>query len=387
VYQLDGGPFMAVDDKPLLVGAGSHTVIVRDSVGTQSTASSLQVPEPLTIGEATFTDLPEQGTYTVAFSISGGVAPYKDSLSSGVITNNIYTSAPVGSGKPLNVEITDSKGCKTATSFTHTMCDLPCGGKAIRGGYVFWLPEPTEQRRIDKYAASITSFRFICPDEKEIDLANLLKVDSTADALNGDFTGIVRRWIKEINAAIANHERVKSGDWFKLDFSKDASNGFAALIVEHFACHPFVIQIKEEYSFRELLERRTIEYTEKGTQISVEQFPSVQIPVFGSEETNKCLPAQEWSPVCAGADFKLEMRPPEIDPNHGATLAADFSGPEEPVQFLWQIQDAVPAVLIGQNVKTFLARFDPPTTMVRLTAFSKTGCMVSIERTVDPKFW
>jgi len=158
-------------------------------------------------------------------------------------------------------------------------------------------------------------------------------------------------------------------------------------MVERFACQPFVIQIKEEYSYRDLIERRTVEYTEKGTRIDIEQFPPVQIPVFGCEETNKCMPAHEWKPLCAGADFKLEMRPPTIDPNNGVTFVADFSGADKPVQFLWQVQDAVPGVLIGQNVKTTLARFDPRTTMVRLTAFSKTGCMVSIERTVDPKFW
>jgi hypothetical protein len=385
-YKLDSHPFVALAGN-LALEAGSHTLVVRDSSGAESTLHSITVPEALSIGPASYTDIPQTNSYQVTFSIFGGTAPYKDSQGSGVVKENIYTSDPVASGKQLKVEIVDSKSCRVSNTFTHTVCTLPCEGKAIRCGYVFWLPEPTEKRKIEKYKAAITLFRFFCPDGKEIDLGGLLKVGSSPDSLNTNFTAIVAGWIKEINAAIAKHTRVRSDDWFKLDYRRYASSGFGALIVEHFSCQPFVIQIKEEFSYRGPVESRTVEYTEKGTQIDIERFPSVQVPVFGCEETNKCLPKHEWNPRCSGVNFELEMHPPSIDKDSVVTLVADYSGAEKPVEFLWEVQDAVPSLLVGQNVKTKLEQFDPRTTMVRLTAFSRTGCTVSIERTVNAKLW
>lgn len=325
------------------------------------------------------------GNYTVAFKITGGTPPYKVAAEIGTIsTANNFKSKPVPSGTPITVEISDAEDQKLVKTFTHecpSPCNLPCGGKAIQCGYVFWLPEPSPERKLESYDAKIETFQFTAPDGSVIDLAGELDISAAVDALNADFKSMVGRWLKKINAIIA--EKVQSDDWFIVGYHREANDPFGMLTIEHFACQGFLLKLTTKFSYRDLTEKRSVTYSEKGTQIKLNDANElVDVPTFGCEEMNKCLPNRELKPVCTGTTLQLRMKA-GVDPNNVVSLLARPSGTDEELQFLWEVEDAVPSLLVGKEVKTKVVRTSPRSKQVRLTAFTKTGCVVSIVQTID----
>jgi hypothetical protein len=61
-------------------------------------------------------------------------------------------------------------------------------------------------------------------------------------------------------------------------------------------------------------------------------------------------------------------------------LIATSIGTETPKQYLWEIEDTMPSLLEG--AKQTVQR-STETKRVRLTAFSKTGCTVTQESSID----
>ncbi|WP_428667696.1 hypothetical protein [Runella sp.] len=325
------------------------------------------------------------GNYTVAFKITGGTPPYKVAAETGTIsTANNFKSKPVPSGTPITVEISDAEDQKLTKTFIHecpSPCNLPCGGKAIRCGYVFWLPEPSPERKLESYDAKIETFQFTAPDGSVVDLAGELDISAAVDALNADFKSMVERWLKKINAIVA--QKVQSDDWFVLGYHREANDPFGVLTVEHFACQGFILKLTTKFSYRDLTEKRSITYSDKGTQIKLNDAnETVDVPTFGCEEMNKCLPNRELKPVCIGTTLQLRMKT-GVDQNNVVSLLARPSGTDEELQFLWEVEDAVPSLLVGKEVKTAVVRTSPRSKQVRLTAFTKTGCVVSIVQTIN----
>ncbi|MDN5836462.1 MAG: SprB repeat-containing protein, partial [Nitrosospira sp.] len=121
-YQLDAQPFLPLTGN-LMLATGTYTLVIRDSMGAESTQKSLVVPVRLTIGAERYIDNVPAQTYQVSFNISGGRAPYQ--ADPGTVTGSTFTSASVNSGEILSVVITDSAGCKVAKEFRHTVSE-PC---------------------------------------------------------------------------------------------------------------------------------------------------------------------------------------------------------------------------------------------------------------------
>jgi hypothetical protein len=64
-------------------------------------------------------------------------------------------------------------------------------------------------------------------------------------------------------------------------------------------------------------------------------------------------------------------------------LIAAVAGGDQPVAFLWEVQDGIPSVAGGAQVAVKFEPPEPVEKLVRLTAFTEKGCTVTVEEVVD----
>jgi hypothetical protein len=380
IYQLDGQPFQPLSG-PVLLSAGPHTLRIRDSAGAESAPQALIVPSSLQIGEEAYTDDLAAMSYQVAFRVSGGTLPY--AVNSGSIKFNSYLSAPVPSGKALDVEITDSAGCKTSAKFTHTVpkCELPCDGFARRCGYRFWLPDPDRERPYEDFGAAseVPAFRFEFPQGKVVDIGRevgqILRAD--LNALNSNFDGMANDWIKQINALIA--KATGSLDWLSLSYERD-STGMAMLWIEYFECLDFEFHVQTFFKRGGLSQQLDLLQTPKGTTFTQAGVKPVAIPPFNCSRIAKCDPARPVTPLCKTIDMQLKITKSLAN---GIALSVSASGNDKPVAFLWEVQDCRPAAAGGANAQFEIVQKLPLIKQIRLSAFTQDGCMVVLRDQIN----
>ncbi|MDB5908856.1 MAG: hypothetical protein JWP34_2970, partial [Massilia sp.] len=370
-YQLDGQPWAPLDG-PVLLSSGPHTVAIRDSAGSASAPQAIIVPAKLRTEAPTFTDNQETMTYTVTFLVSGGTLPY--AADSGAIEFNQYTSAPVDSGTPLKVVITDAAGCQTSTEVTHTVpskCDLPCDGFARRCGYRFWLPEPDSERPFDRTGVKteVGTFRIEAAPGKMVelgsDVAAILRADGVS--LNGGFDKVATKWIDQINRLLA--KATGSTDAFVLTYERGQS-GMAVLWIERFECLDFEFDVHTFFSRRGIGEEVGLRHTPKGSTWQL-QVPAA-IPPFDCSRIAKCDPARPVTQLCKELDMQLKI---DVSLDGGINVSATAAGADKPVLFLWEVQDCNPPVATGQRVAFAIQQRTPFDKLIRLSAFTKDGCM------------
>lgn len=373
-YQFDDQPFQPLTG-PVLVSAGPHRVIIRDSAGVESAAQFLTVPAALSIGQESYTEDTAAMTYRVTFSISGGVAPY--TADGGAVVADGYTSEPAASEQLIKVAILDSAGCKTSKEFRHKVtptCDLPCDGFALRCGYRFWLPEPDPERPYKSYGVEVPVFRFEFPQGGmvgiESKVASILQADS--DELNSNFDNLVQSWVKQINEVIASE--AGSNDWLWLEYEREAE-GMAVLWIEHFECLDFEFHVQTFFRRRDSDGRLDIIYTPKGTTIVQEADPpTVVVPPFNCRRIAKCDPARPVQELCKEVDLTLRITKRLSD--NKLSLNVTATGNDHPVAFMWEVQDGIPP-MSGEKKATFtFEQREPPVKFIRLTAYTEKGCMV-----------
>ena len=56
---------------------------------------------------------------------------------------------------------------------------------------------------------------------------------------------------------------------------------------------------------------------------------------------------------------------------------------DQPVAVLWEVQDGIPTVAGGAQVALKFEPLEPVEKLVRLTAYTKKGCTVTIEEVID----
>jgi len=69
----------------------------------------------------------------------------------------------------------------------------------------------------------------------------------------------------------------------------------------------------------------------------------------------------------------------------GVVLTAEPAGGEEPVAFLWEVQDARPALADGNRVRFEFDPVEPTEKLVRLTAFTEAGCRAVFEERIETR--
>jgi hypothetical protein len=367
---------------PVSLPQGVHMLAIRDSAGAESAAQPVSVPPVLRLGQESYVDDAGSMTWRVAFEVLGGVPPW--SADSGGFDGNLYVSDPVPGGEALRVVVTDAAGCRASGEFRHELpgCDLPCDGFALRCGYRFWLPDPDRLRPYgaNGVSAKAVSFRFAGPDGATIDLTEKLQqaLNAPGDALNRDYDNVAAAWVKRINAAI--EDATRSTDWLVFAYERGA-DGMPVLFIERFECLDFDFHVQAAYVRRERAERRDVVYGPKGTRFIDEDGSEVTFPSFNCRRIAKCDPARPVTEFCKEVGIKLEISGGLSRMN--LVLEASVSGPEPAVVLVWEAPECRPAFVIGPHATFAIVDNQPTVKTVRLSGFSRQGCMVLATRSFN----
>lgn len=390
--------------EPLLLKAGLHTLTLRDAEGTESSSQSVTVAPPISF-EPAFKRNDAGTSYTATFRISGGTPPY--AVNGKTIAGNTYTTNAVASGTAVSLEVVDRNQSVGRISVTHTCvrpleCDLPCSGIALRRGYRFWLPEPEKSNPYTSFAIEKLLFKFEFPQGSWVNLSvNVQDIiqPTTVSDLNGNFTQVAELWVNKINELIASKttranwlvnifraSTTTRANWLTLNYEKPVQPGrLGTLWIEYFQCLKFEIQVVSLFGRGNVEERLIVAYGPEGTTVQgvVETNEvSVKIPAFDGTKINKCDPQTSGEKLCAEVpNFELHISK-TVD-GQMASLKVEASGPEKPVEYLWEIQDVRPAMANGQSVVRSFTSNVPKNKLLNVTAFTEKGCRVMKEDTIE----
>ena len=379
-YQLDAQPFKVLAGAIWLV-EGEHTLTIRDSAGSQSAPQSVNVPSALRLMREAFIDDSEAMSYQVVATVVGGVLPY--ATNAGSLEVNRFTSLPVASGQSVVVEISDAAGCTTLREFQREvppLCDLPCGGLALRSGHRFWLPVADPQRPFGMVSARVSVFMIEMVDGQSIDLSEDVTAilrGASIDDLNRDFDKTVQGWIRKINELIT--AATGTPDWLILSYDT-ATAGMPILWIEHFECLKFEFNIEQAWSVPQIDYRTSSTYSTAGQQL-VQDDDVWNIPPFNRSRIAKCDPERPVTEFCGQFDLTFDIQKRGDDGE--MILEVVVQGAPEPVFFTWEVQDCMPLLATGPKVTLRIAMREPFEKSIRLCAFTEDGCMMVVNDRIN----
>jgi hypothetical protein len=382
--QVDGGAFEEMTG-PLLLGVGDHTIVVRDATGNESSPVEITIPPQLVIGASETNVDQAAGTYQVVFAVEGGTPPYL--ADPGTIVDTTYTSPVLPVAEVLTVVVTDAVGCTVEGTFDSGVepCDLPCEGAAVRQGYRFWLPEARPNLPINEYKAEVGAFVIRDPDGNPIELTaevNDIVNQAPHPIRTSDYADVVQRWVDKINDLVAG--AVGSDQWFRLEYEPAPETGTTGtLFVDRITCIDFSLELVVDFIQGKQERHLELAYNSRGTVVvDPTSDTKFRIPPFGGSTSNKCRPEEPPVPQCEGTDLELEIRREGAFPDVVVLMAATAGG-DQPVAFLWEVQDGIPSVAGGAQVAVKFEPPEPVEKLVRLTAFTEKGCTVTVEEVID----
>lgn len=382
--RVDDGAFEELAG-PLLLRAGEHTLVVRDSEGAESSPVQVTVPPFLQILDPRVEVDEGAGSWQVSFTVDGGTPPYTADV--GGIVDRTFTSPALPIADPLTLTVTDAALCTVEGRFESgaNPCTLPCGGEAVKQGYRFWLPQARPNLPINEYTADVTRFLFTDDAGNPFDFTTDVGVivnRSPHPVRAADFDPTVQRWMKEINALVAG--AVGSEDWLTLMYEPPTGKGtVGSLFVDRLRCLEFAFEVT--VTFVQGQQKRLVQlgYGSRGTTVvEPDADGKAQIPVFGASTSNKCRPDEPLVVVCDGTDLKAEIKRTGEIPD-AVVLTAATSGADQAVAFLWEVQDAVPSIAGGETVALTFSPVEPVDKLVRMTAYTEKGCVVTLEQFID----
>ena len=383
--QVDGGGFEELTGS-LRLGAGDHTIVVRDATGNDSSPLEITIAPPLMIGGSE-THIDRGRTYGVTFTIEGGTPPYI--ADRGTVADATYTSPVLKVDEVLAVVITDALGCTVEGRFESGVapCDLPCEGVAERQGYRFWLPEARPNLPIIKYTPRVAGFTITGTDGNEIDLTARVNdsIQTPQRISAGDYVSVVKRWLDSINRVVA--EAVGSDQWLRLEYEPAPETGTTGTVfVDRLECLDFGFGLSVEFEQGRRRRELVFEYRPPGTivhEVSSEA-PPFLIPPFGGSRSNKCRPEEPPVQLCEGTRFDLEIRREGVAPELALMAGVGGAADDDPVVgYLWEVQDGFPSVAPGEHVVVKFDRLEPVVKHVRLTAYTEHGCTVTVEKDIN----
>lgn len=378
--QVDGGAFHELGGA-LLLGVGNHTIVVRDAAGTESSPVTVAIPPRLVFGDSQRTIDHGAGTYRIVATLHGGTPPYTADI--GIVANAVYTSPAAALADPLTVTVTDAAGCTTEGRFEsgEKPCTLPCQGAALRAGYLFWLPTPSETLPISEFVAEVHAFVIAGAEGGPVDVTDRVSAILAPQPGPIDPAGVtklIQRWLGTINKVVA--ATVTSDQWVHLEYEPPPNPGTTGtLFIDRLDC--LDVRIVLTVSFRQGERRRKFEITYSSDGTSITEPPSsLTIPPFHRSTSNKCPPGTPQVPVCERTDLTLDIRRTGAHPDT-VELSAVVTDGEDPVAFLWEVADGVPPLAGGARASRVSLRFEPVEPVVkavRLTAYTERGCTVTV---------
>jgi hypothetical protein len=391
------GPLsVRVDEQPfeeltgsLRLSVGEHTILARDGEGAESGLERVRIPPPLRIAEPVTQVDEAAGTWQVLFTVDGGTPPYVADV--GIIVDRTFTSPVLPVAEMLSVQVIDAAGCTVAGRFESGVkpCDLPCGGDAIRSGYRFWLPEPPKGSPFKTVVVGVTRFVVADPDGNTTDLtakvARILPdITNPLPSLNStDFVKTAPRWLRDISSLVAEAFGSNPQRWLTLEYESPTDQGTTgSLFIDRLVCVDIAFELEVTFVQGDRTRHLQISYGASGTVVTdLNTDRRVQIPAFGVTTVNKCR-STDPVPLCTGTDLKLEIGRDGVIPDD-VVLKARVSGGDSPDALLWEVQDGIPSLANDEAVTVRFDPTEPAEKLVRLTAFTKSGCVVTKERTVD----
>ncbi|WP_028046733.1 hypothetical protein [Cellulomonas sp. URHE0023] len=389
-----GSLSVRVDDRPfeqlagpLLLSAGTHTVVVRDSDGVESVPETVSVPPPLEIVGTSVQVDDAAGTWQVTFVVGGGTPPYLADL--GVIVDTTFTSPALPVTDRLTVTVTDAARCTIQADLESGVspCDLPCDGEAVGEGFRFWLPQAQRNLPISGYTAEVRSFELIDRTDPAnpagkvsqlgADVAGLIEAERPP-MTPARFRDAVKRWLTDINRLVAGV--LGSEGWLVLAYKEPAGKGSTgSLFVDRLACITFTFDLVVSWEQGGHTRKQRLVYDSHGTMIE-ESDSTAWVPVFDATTSNKCRGERPTS-VCAGTDLQVEIAREGVAPDV-IVLFAKLSGGDQAVALLWEVDDGMPSIAGGETVTVTFDPIEPVHRLVRVTAYTEQGCAVSHEKLI-----
>ena len=105
-------------DGILVLGAGAHTLTIRDQEGTESASRTITIANQLTLGAPGFDCIGGNTDYVASFQVNGGTPPY--TANRGTVSGNNYSSDALPSDTDVTVVITDSNTCSASRTFRNS---------------------------------------------------------------------------------------------------------------------------------------------------------------------------------------------------------------------------------------------------------------------------
>jgi hypothetical protein len=228
----------------------------------------------------------------------------------------------------------------------------------------------------------VPAFRIEISPGKFIDLRSEVSTIMRADAaaLNNSFDKVAADWIGQINKLVAN--AAGSKDTFVLAYERNAA-GMAVLWIERFECLDFEFRVQNFFTRNNAAGRSDLQHTPKGSSYVLQQSQvSVNIPPFDCSRIAKCDPVRPVEQFCKQVDMQLEIKAGVAGGAINVSVA-NVVGSDAPVEFLWEVQDCTLPFANGKSASFTIAQRSPPVKQVRLTAFTKNGCMVTARTQVQ----
>ncbi|MGB4850373.1 MAG: SprB repeat-containing protein [Saprospiraceae bacterium] len=382
-YQLDAQTALPLAGQVPL-NAGSHSILIRDNEGTESSPQNINIPSPLAIGQEDIIST-SPSTWRVIFPISGGTPPYKVTGGTGTIDGDDFESSVFPAGTSVKIEIVDSVGCPVSKEFRHDAeppCTLPCDGIARRCGFRFWLPVPNPDSPYIEHQSGAVEFSFEFPKGKTFTIVNEVTniIQASPNQLNRNFEAVVNKWLQGINDKIES--LTESKDSLRLSYAQSDKDAYGTLFIEYFECLDFKLIIRPFYS-KSGDHRFDYLYTSEGTTITNLATDNVDkgfIPAFNCIEIQKCNPLRPERKLFKDANSKIEIAK-KVDKNRITTGFKVVDG-DKPIFIVWEMEDANPSMSNEENPVFIIENNKKKVLNLRLTVFTKNGGMLSIDDNV-----
>ena len=333
-------------------------VSTRDLDGGPGVITIPTVVAPLIVNAGAPICAPNNESFRVEVSVSGGIPPYQHDLGD-INGNNFSRTFPNGGGGVITV--TDAEGTSTgATVSNHKCtgntetpgeCDLPCEGLFINCRFLPWFHKPNNTKQ--KYSYT--------PGEKS---RLVLLNDKGEEVLNEDFGEIITKEIRKVRSSIlpGNYDRVMNNivkainellatklgtpPAFRVGYNKEEG----VLQIGHFACYTFSWKTTVTIS-RDNKEISSLEYnyTQDGVIIgSKDSDKKDLVKKFGCEVRNLCTKKQISqaceSEIKASLDSKTE--------GESLDLTLNVSGEIKAKEVCWVVVGGDPLMGQGENFQT-----------------------------------
>ena len=356
----------------MTLAAGTCQVIVKDANGCVSAAQSIAITPRFTVQAEEPTCDKANETYTVRLLLSNALLPITidgEKVASTPQGTN-FRSVVVGpykSGETVTVEVGDSSECPARKlTFSHTCCDLPCKGMALRRGYRFPLPDPSPDLALD----------VDCWIEYPKDKKTVLSDEVKAIILKGNDV------VNQINTLIDTKTGIAG--WLSLQKAR-ASEMIAEVPtwwIEYFEC------LEQKFGFNLQWTLKAATRLAGSVEVSINPARSVitinsanepvtkaEIPAFDGVSIDKCHPDSLETPLCKQTDLKLFTE--AIPEKNTVTLRVSTEGSDGVAAFLWEVPGSVEKMANGDNVTFKFNAIDNTEKPYRVTAFTKKGCRVT----------